>query len=71
MPPRGRVPAKGRLVTTPLTARQRISGLDPISVHAGVFIKNMNGEGLMMRSARYTSNGSADELTRNRWLGTN
>src|SRR3954463_3369811 len=31
----------------------------------------MNGDGLITRSARYTSNGCALLRTRSRWLGTN
>ncbi len=37
VPPRRRVPASGRLVTIPSETRQRISGLEPIRVQAGLF----------------------------------
>ena len=50
--PRGRVPASGRLVTSPFSTRTMISGLDPSSVASCVLRKNMNGDGLMTRNAR-------------------
>jgi hypothetical protein len=35
--PAAACPASGRLVMTPSSTRQRISGLEPISVHLGLF----------------------------------
>ena len=49
---RGRVPAIGRIVTSPARARTRISGLDPTTEKPSRLRKNRNGEGLTRRSAR-------------------
>ena len=57
--PRGRVPAKGRIVTVPPSTRVMISGEAPTRHVVPDCRKNMNGDGFSTRNARYTSNGLA------------
>ena len=57
--PRGRVPAIGRMIASRPTTLTCGSGEEPTTARSGKFKKNMYGLGLMSRSTRYTSNGSA------------
>ena len=50
--PRRRVPANGRMVTTPSRSRTRTSGEDPTIEKPPKSRKNRNGAGLIRRSAR-------------------
>src|SRR5256885_50271 len=56
--PRGRVPAIGCITTRPSSTRTNGSGDAPTSVAPPAPMRNMYGDGLMCRSARYSASGS-------------
>src|SRR5699024_5392502 len=72
---RGREPAIGKVVTVPAETLMRVSGEEPTTWKfpagpPGRWSRYMYGEGLIVRSARYTSNGSASHSRSNRPLRT-